>query len=77
MFYSTCTPIGESVTIELDMSNFFQKLADNIAFVVQFNKVNRPEAYHTIDDVSKKCYKMFNILVHMYILMVFFFVKGL
>ncbi|XP_036215070.2 putative serine protease F56F10.1 isoform X2 [Bactrocera oleae] len=48
---NTCTPIGESVTIELDMSNFFQKLADNIAFVVQFNKVNRPEAYHTIDDV--------------------------
>lgn len=57
MFYSTCTPIGESVTIELDMSNFFQKLADNIAFVVQFNKVNRPEAYHTIDDVSKNVIK--------------------
>ncbi|XP_018795347.1 PREDICTED: putative serine protease F56F10.1 isoform X1 [Bactrocera latifrons] len=48
--FNICTPIEESATKPLDMSNFFQKLADNIAFVVQFNKVNRPEAYYTIDE---------------------------
>uniref|UniRef100_A0A0A1XMQ0 Putative serine protease K12H4.7 n=1 Tax=Zeugodacus cucurbitae TaxID=28588 RepID=A0A0A1XMQ0_ZEUCU len=49
--FNTCTPIGESITNPLDMSNFFQTLADNIAGVVQFNKDNRPGVDYTIDDV--------------------------
>uniref|UniRef100_W8BKV3 Thymus-specific serine protease n=5 Tax=Ceratitis capitata TaxID=7213 RepID=W8BKV3_CERCA len=49
--FNTCTPIEDSIANHLDISNFFQKLADNIAGVIQFNNIKRPDANYTIDEV--------------------------
>ncbi|XP_054735539.1 putative serine protease K12H4.7 [Anastrepha obliqua] len=49
--FNTCTPLKDSVENPLDMSNFFQILADNIASVVQFNKNNRLDVGSSIDDI--------------------------
>lgn len=50
--FELCDPIEKSVENPLDVSNFFEALADNFAGVVQYNKDNRGEKkILNIDDV--------------------------
>lgn len=61
LFYRTCTPLKDSIENKLDIANFFENIAGNIAGVVQYNKDNSPHAVVTIDKVRTNAHQSFQL----------------